>query len=156
MLFVGGLAAEAFAGFRNSGVPRSSYVPRSSTNGVSPGTFGRSDPLQGRIERDCLQIRRFQEQTRARARQREVLRELRGPITEQRPAAPSNRLTDRLRPQVEALGNTAPPAVRQADRPLFVQPPTGPAGPPRRGLSTPNLGLHLKSEPYAHIDRHMR
>ena len=160
-------AAAAVAGSR-SYTPRSSYVPRSSSGsfvpgasigfqktpeGVVPGAFGRSDPRIRRDRENRLQIERFQEQSRIRARQREILRKERGLVTDRRPASPSNRLTKRLRPQVEPLGNIQNRPVNQADRQLFLQsPPTNNRGEPRE----PVLPNRLDIAPFAHIDRNTR
>ena len=109
--------ALAEAGSR-SYTPRSAYVPRSSgtalpsgtispfraPEGVIPGAFGRrSDPTVLRMRDNRRQIERFREQSRARAEQREIMRQARGPVTDRRPAPPGNRLTDRLRPRTAPL-----------------------------------------------------
>ena len=153
-LAFGILVQDAWAGSR-SYTPRSSYVPRSSTTGVSPGTFGRSDPLQGRIERDRLQIERFQDRSRALSRQREVIRQQRD-ATRPRASSPGNRLTDRLRPTVEPLGNLPEQTIRPEDQALFTQPPRrAPSGDAGSGGSA-DFGLHPRVSPFHYLDRNMR
>ena len=137
---------------RSSGTSFRSYVPRSSFNGTSPGTFGRSDPTQGRIERDRLQIERFQENSRFRAREREILRQQRD-VTGNRPPAPSNRLTDRLRPQVDPLRTLPSSRTNQADRQLYLQSPaTDFRGDPR----DTGLPSARSIKPFNFLDRNMR
>lgn len=157
----------AEAGSR-SYTPGSAYVPRSSSNtlpsgtispfrapeGVIPGAFGRSsDPILRRERSHRLQIERFQEDTRIRAKQREILRRERGPVTDRRAAPPSDRLTDRLRPAVEPLGHLPQRTTGRADVQLLLQPPAAEsrAG-PREALSP----TRPDGAPYAHIDRNTR
>ena len=74
--------------------------------------------------RDAARERRLMDiqDRRARiARDREIARERRGLVTDQRPAAPSNRLTKRLRPEIEPLGNLGTAAGRKSGNQL---PPT--------------------------------
>ncbi len=159
--------ALAEAGSR-SYTPGSSYVPRSSSNslppgslspfrapeGVVPGAFGRnSDPFLRRERANRLQIERFQENSRIRAQQREILRQERGPVTDRRPAAPANRLTDRLRPTVEPLGKVTPRATNQADVQPFLE---SPSAKPRGGAVAPLAPTRLDAAPFAHIERNTR
>ena len=125
------------AGIRNSG-PRPSFIPRSGAEGVSPGTFGRYQPLQGGISRSGPSLRSL-------GLDRGKLRATRPPITESRPPAPSNRLTDRLYPDVKPLGNL----------PLTPVPATpGLTSEPAPPLDKADADDVV--EPFAHIDRNMR
>ena len=137
---------------RGAGTSFRSYVPRSSFNGSAPGTFGRSDPTQGRIERDQRQIERFQDNFRFQAREREILRQQRD-VTGNRPPAPSNRLTDRLHPQIDPPRTLPSSRTNQADRQLYLQsPPTDFRGNPRDA----GLPSARSVKPFNYLDRHMR
>ena len=151
VLFLGG-SAVAEAGSRGLS-SRSTFVPRSTGEGVIPGAFGRRDLRFQRQRLDRQRIESFQEQTRIRARQREILRKERGPVTNRRAPPPSNRLSDRLLPQVAPLGHLPRRKTNQADNQLFLQsPPTDSRGEPREALSPRRHDI----APFSYIDRSTR
>ena len=145
-------AAAAEAGSRSYS-SRGSFVPRSSSEGVLPGAFGRRDSSLDRLKQDRLRIERLQEQSRLRARERVILRKQRGTVTSRRAPPPSNRLTERLYPTVEPLRNLPRRTTNQADVQLYLQsPPTNSRGEFREPVSPRRDSIRS----FGHIDRNTR
>ena len=101
----------------------------------------------GEAERD-RRLDEIRERRALRAQERAIQREERGLVTDRRPPLPTNRLSDRLRPAVEPLGQVpASPAVPEQRRLGGQVPPSG---------STQAPGFLERERPFGHVERNTR